>query len=150
MVLLILIFSYGLNEHLHRSRSGSSSASQLPADSLKKGWSRVAVFGLGDSSYQQYNFVAKKLHRQLEQLGARALLKREASPGDDQHVDGYKKRFVGLRRSDCSRCLTLVIRCRLTCRSLLRTLFCRRVSTFERPRRRRRSLPPRIAALSIC
>lgn len=53
----------------------------LPADSLSG--VRFAVLGLGDSSYQKFNFVAKKLHRRLEQLGGKAVL----APGlsDDQH-----------------------------------------------------------------
>ncbi|KAM6170482.1 NADPH-dependent diflavin oxidoreductase 1 isoform 2-T2 [Rhynchocyon petersi] len=42
-----------------------------------------AVLGLGDSSYTKFNFVAKKLHRRLLQLGGTALL--PACLGDDQH-----------------------------------------------------------------
>lgn len=42
-----------------------------------------AVLGLGDSSYAKFNFVAKKLHRRLLQLGANALM--PACLGDDQH-----------------------------------------------------------------
>jgi sulfite reductase alpha subunit-like flavoprotein len=38
----------------------------LPADSLT-GLS-YAVFGLGDSSYQRFNFPAKKLHKRLAQV----------------------------------------------------------------------------------
>ncbi|XP_049637934.1 NADPH-dependent diflavin oxidoreductase 1 [Suncus etruscus] len=45
-----------------------------------------AVLGLGDSSYAKFNFVAKKLHRRLLQLGANALL--PACLGDDQHELG--------------------------------------------------------------
>ncbi|KAJ2373639.1 NAPDH-dependent diflavin reductase [Coemansia sp. RSA 2611] len=48
-----------------------------------------AVFGLGDSSYQKFNFPAKRLFRRLQQLGAHALVRR--GDGDDQHylgVDG--------------------------------------------------------------
>ena len=43
---------------------------------------RYAVFGLGDSGYVDYNVVAKKLDRRLEQLGARRLLPKGL--GDDQ------------------------------------------------------------------
>jgi len=48
---------------------------------------RFAVFGLGDSSYEKYNFVAKKLHRRLEQLGGKSVV--ELGLGDDQHFSGY-------------------------------------------------------------
>jgi sulfite reductase alpha subunit-like flavoprotein len=47
------------------------------------------VFGQGDSSYQKFNFPAKKLHKRLVQLGATPLVPR--GDGDDQHylgVDG--------------------------------------------------------------
>lgn len=47
---------------------------------------KFLVVGLGDSSYQQYNFVAKKLYKRLLQLGADALL--ELGLGDDQHYLG--------------------------------------------------------------
>ncbi|KAJ3041224.1 NADPH-dependent diflavin oxidoreductase 1 [Rhizophlyctis rosea] len=47
---------------------------------------RFAVFGLGDSSYQRFNFPAKKLHKRLLQLGAQALCPR--GDGDDQHYLG--------------------------------------------------------------
>ncbi|XP_049751989.1 NADPH-dependent diflavin oxidoreductase 1 isoform X2 [Elephas maximus indicus] len=45
-----------------------------------------AVLGLGDSSYTKFNFVAKKLHRRLLQLGGCALL--PTCLGDDQHELG--------------------------------------------------------------
>ncbi|XP_014385171.1 PREDICTED: NADPH-dependent diflavin oxidoreductase 1, partial [Myotis brandtii] len=45
-----------------------------------------AVLGLGDSSYAKFNFVAKKLHRRLLQLGGAALL--PVCLGDDQHELG--------------------------------------------------------------
>ncbi|XP_021506782.1 NADPH-dependent diflavin oxidoreductase 1 isoform X2 [Meriones unguiculatus] len=45
-----------------------------------------AVLGLGDSSYAKFNFVAKKLHRRLLQLGGNALL--PPCLGDDQHELG--------------------------------------------------------------
>ncbi|CAI9110692.1 OLC1v1010760C1 [Oldenlandia corymbosa var. corymbosa] len=58
---------------------------------LSKQWLEgvdYAVFGLGDSSYQKYNFVAKKLDKRLLDLGARALVERGL--GDDQHPSGYE------------------------------------------------------------
>ncbi|XP_055255338.1 NADPH-dependent diflavin oxidoreductase 1 isoform X4 [Moschus berezovskii] len=45
-----------------------------------------AVLGLGDSSYTKFNFIAKKLHRRLLQLGGSALL--PVCLGDDQHELG--------------------------------------------------------------
>ncbi|XP_054612691.1 NADPH-dependent diflavin oxidoreductase 1 [Dunckerocampus dactyliophorus] len=42
-----------------------------------------AVLGLGDSSYPKFNFVAKKLHKRLVQLGATVLL--PVGLADDQH-----------------------------------------------------------------
>jgi sulfite reductase alpha subunit-like flavoprotein len=56
----------------------------LPIDLLEP--IDYAVFGLGDSSYPKYNFVAKKLWKRLQQLGARSLLNR--GDGDDQHYLG--------------------------------------------------------------
>ena len=46
-----------------------------------------AVIGLGDSSYEKYNFVGKKLFKRLRQLGAEMLL--DLCLGDDQHDFGY-------------------------------------------------------------
>ncbi|KAL0899605.1 hypothetical protein Bca101_083566 [Brassica carinata] len=49
---------------------------------------RFAVFGLGDSGYQKYNFVAKKLDKRLLDLGATSII--EKGLGDDQHPSGYE------------------------------------------------------------
>ncbi|KAK9700166.1 hypothetical protein RND81_08G221200 [Saponaria officinalis] len=46
------------------------------------------VFGLGDSGYQKYNFVAKKLDKRLSDLGGTPLIERGL--GDDQHPSGYE------------------------------------------------------------
>ncbi|KAG7249980.1 hypothetical protein CRUP_018065, partial [Coryphaenoides rupestris] len=53
----------------------------LPAGSLCQ--LDCAVLGLGDSSYPKFNFVAKKLHKRLQQLGASMLL--PVGLADDQH-----------------------------------------------------------------
>lgn len=53
----------------------------LPSDSLAR--VKFAVLGLGDSSYQKFNFVAKKMHRRLLQLGAESIL--PLALADDQH-----------------------------------------------------------------
>ncbi|CAI0451097.1 unnamed protein product [Linum tenue] len=58
---------------------------------LPKSWLEgvhYAVFGLGDSGYQKFNFVAKKLDRRLHDLGASAIVERGL--GDDQHPSGYE------------------------------------------------------------
>ncbi|KAF8399141.1 hypothetical protein HHK36_015006 [Tetracentron sinense] len=49
---------------------------------------QYAVFGLGDSGYQKYNFAAKKLDKRLSDLGAKAIIERGL--GDDQHPSGYE------------------------------------------------------------
>lgn len=59
--------------------------------SLSKRWLEgvhYAVFGLGDSGYQKFNFVAKKLDNRLLDLGATAVVERGL--GDDQHPSGYE------------------------------------------------------------
>uniref|UniRef100_A0A8C3X116 NADPH-dependent diflavin oxidoreductase 1 n=1 Tax=Catagonus wagneri TaxID=51154 RepID=A0A8C3X116_9CETA len=77
-----------------------------PPDNMKSFWKFIfrrnllptslchmdfAVLGLGDSSYAKFNFVAKKLHRRLLQLGASALL--PVCLGDDQHELGWPAKF---------------------------------------------------------
>lgn len=56
----------------------------LPSHSLSS--VNFGVMGLGDSSYQKFNFAAKKLHKRLLQLGAKAIL--HAALGDEQHDMG--------------------------------------------------------------
>ncbi|KAJ9564455.1 hypothetical protein OSB04_000421 [Centaurea solstitialis] len=59
--------------------------------SLSRQWlekTQYAVFGLGDSGYQKYNFVAKKLDKRLADLGGKAIMERGL--GDDQHPSGYE------------------------------------------------------------
>uniref|UniRef100_A0A8C5HE80 NADPH-dependent diflavin oxidoreductase 1 n=1 Tax=Gouania willdenowi TaxID=441366 RepID=A0A8C5HE80_GOUWI len=51
-----------------------------------------AVLGLGDSSYPKFNFVAKKLHKRLLQLGANILL--PVGLADDQHDLGLPPTFT--------------------------------------------------------
>ncbi|KAL4219174.1 NADPH-dependent diflavin oxidoreductase 1 [Mactra antiquata] len=53
----------------------------LPCDSLCD--LSHAVLGLGDSSYPKFNFVAKKLHRRLLQLGSKSII--NVGLADDQH-----------------------------------------------------------------
>jgi len=49
---------------------------------------KVAVFGLGDSGYADYNVAARRLAARLQQLGAEALV--PLGLGDDQHRLGYE------------------------------------------------------------
>ncbi|XP_071802445.1 NADPH-dependent diflavin oxidoreductase 1-like [Asterias amurensis] len=53
----------------------------LPNDSLSE--MQFAVVGLGDSSYQKFNFIAKKLYRRLLQLGGQSI--QPVGLADDQH-----------------------------------------------------------------
>lgn len=53
----------------------------LPTNSLGK--LHFGVIGLGDSSYQKFNFVAKRLHKRLIQLGANPI--QSSGNCDDQH-----------------------------------------------------------------
>lgn len=61
----------------------------LPAHSLSR--LRFAVFGLGDSTYPKFNFVAKKLHARLLDLGAAPLV--ELGLADERHVRGIDGAF---------------------------------------------------------
>ena len=45
-----------------------------------------AVFGLGDSAYERFNWTAKLLSRRLSNLGAVEIVER--GEGDDQHHFG--------------------------------------------------------------
>uniref|UniRef100_A0A182US59 NADPH-dependent diflavin oxidoreductase 1 n=1 Tax=Anopheles merus TaxID=30066 RepID=A0A182US59_ANOME len=62
----------------------------LPNDSLQQ--VHFAVLGLGDSRYPKFNYVAKKLHKRLLQLGGSALL--PVGLCDDQHDLGYGAVFL--------------------------------------------------------
>ncbi|GLB44575.1 putative component of the cytosolic iron-sulfur (Fe-S) protein assembly (CIA) machinery [Lyophyllum shimeji] len=50
-----------------------------------------AVFGLGDSAYEKFNWAAKKLSRRLASLGAHEIVDR--GEGDDQHPLGLDGAF---------------------------------------------------------
>uniref|UniRef100_A0A3Q4G9W5 NADPH-dependent diflavin oxidoreductase 1 n=1 Tax=Neolamprologus brichardi TaxID=32507 RepID=A0A3Q4G9W5_NEOBR len=76
----------------------------LPVGSLNQ--LDCVILGLGDSSYPKFNFVAKKLHKRLLQLGACVLL--PVGLADDQHDLG-------------------VFDCRLFTRLCLFCLFCDRL-----------------------
>ncbi|KAI0447056.1 riboflavin synthase domain-like protein [Xylaria telfairii] len=53
---------------------------------------KFTTFGLGDSSYFQYNWAARKLHKRLEQLGAIEFLPR--GEADERHDDGIDGTFL--------------------------------------------------------
>ena len=61
----------------------------LPNDSLQN--VEFGVIGLGDSSYEKYNFIAKKLYKRFIQLGATPLL--DLCLCDDQQSDGIEATF---------------------------------------------------------
>ncbi|KAI1755611.1 riboflavin synthase domain-like protein [Xylaria castorea] len=63
---------------------------RLPANCL--GQVNFTTFGLGDSSYFQYNWAARKLHKRLEQLGAVEFLPR--GEADERHEDGIDGTFL--------------------------------------------------------
>lgn len=52
---------------------------------------RIAVLGLGDSSYPKFNYAGKKLYRRLLQLGAKPII--ELGLADDQHLFGPETVF---------------------------------------------------------
>ncbi|KAL8687822.1 MAG: hypothetical protein Q9218_006114 [Villophora microphyllina] len=53
---------------------------------------QFTTFGLGDSSYPQFNWAAKKLHKRLLQLGAIEICQR--GEADEQHEEGQDASFV--------------------------------------------------------
>ncbi|GAA5998468.1 hypothetical protein JCM5350_000657 [Sporobolomyces pararoseus] len=61
----------------------------LPQDFLED--LQYAVFGLGDSSYPKYNWVAKKFTRRMQSLGASEIIER--GEGDDQNEFGVESTF---------------------------------------------------------
>ena len=63
--------------------------SDLPSNSLAK--MRFTVFGLGDSSYELFNAMAKKLTKRLLDLGAS--LFHDMALGDYQHDFEYQGEF---------------------------------------------------------
>ncbi|KAI1329717.1 riboflavin synthase domain-like protein [Xylariaceae sp. FL0255] len=63
---------------------------RLPPDCLSQ--VKFTTFGLGDSSYTQYNWAARKLHKRLEQLGAVEFLPR--GEADERHDDGVDGTFI--------------------------------------------------------
>lgn len=65
-----------------------------------------AVFGLGDSSYEKFNSVARKLHARLQQLGAKELI--PLGLGDDQATFGYFSAYNGWRLNLINTLLTMI------------------------------------------
>lgn len=62
----------------------------LPLDSLCA--LQYAVLGIGDSSYAQFNFVAKRLNKRLQQLGGRPII--PVGLCDEQHDLGASAVYV--------------------------------------------------------
>ncbi|KAH6659564.1 hypothetical protein BKA67DRAFT_529707 [Truncatella angustata] len=63
---------------------------RLPATIF--GGVKFTTFGLGDSSYQQYNWASRKLHKRLLQLGANEFYPR--GEADERHEDGIDGAFL--------------------------------------------------------
>ncbi|KAJ2984920.1 hypothetical protein NUW58_g5810 [Xylaria curta] len=63
---------------------------RLPPNCLRQ--VNFTTFGLGDSSYFQYNWAARKLHKRLEQLGATEFIPR--GEADERHEDGIDGTFL--------------------------------------------------------
>lgn len=62
----------------------------LPSDSLKK--VQFSVFGCGDSSYEKFNYAARKLRSRLLQLSAEE--KYPSAFGDEQHPCGVETEYL--------------------------------------------------------
>lgn len=62
----------------------------LPPNSLNT--LNFAVLGLGDSSYEKFNFVAKRLNKRLQQLGANTM--QSIGLCDDQHDLGASAVYI--------------------------------------------------------
>lgn len=62
----------------------------LPPDSLNA--LHYAVLGLGDSSYEKFNFVSKRLNKRLQQLGANTI--QAIGLCDDQHDLGASAVYI--------------------------------------------------------
>ncbi|XP_022669881.1 NADPH-dependent diflavin oxidoreductase 1-like isoform X2 [Varroa jacobsoni] len=88
-LILFFIATTGQGDHPDNMRSFFRSILNRKLQSGDFGHIEFAVCGLGDSSYQKFNFSAKKVFRRLIQLGARKLI--EPVWADEQHdlgVDG--------------------------------------------------------------
>jgi sulfite reductase alpha subunit-like flavoprotein len=66
----------------------------LVADALAS--MTFAVVGIGDASYQKFNFAAKKVHRRLAMLGGQILMR--CALADEQNAGGIEAELDGWRR----------------------------------------------------
>ncbi|KCV69092.1 hypothetical protein H696_04507 [Fonticula alba] len=80
----------------------------LPRTWLAARGTRISVLGLGDSSYKEFNFAAKKLARRLAQLGARSIDPAtdvasatclDARAGDDEQEATFDAWALGIFKS---------------------------------------------------
>lgn len=76
---------------------------ELPSNSLEN--CLFAVLGLGDSSYQKFNFVAKRLDKRVRQLGAPVLYK--LALADEQHELGLDAVVLAWMSGICLEVLNL-------------------------------------------
>ncbi|ELU06663.1 hypothetical protein CAPTEDRAFT_168710 [Capitella teleta] len=75
----------------------------LPLNSLSG--VKFSVCGLGDSSYQKFNFVAKKLHKRLIQLGGQVI--HPIGLADDMHDLGAEATLGPWLKSVCDKLLNM-------------------------------------------
>jgi NADPH-ferrihemoprotein reductase len=52
---------------------------------------RFGVFGLGNKQYEHFNAVGKKMHKNMETLGAAAICRRGDGDDDDSIDDDFEK-----------------------------------------------------------
>jgi sulfite reductase alpha subunit-like flavoprotein len=76
---------------------------ELPEDALEH--LHFSIFGLGDSSYENYNCIARALHKRFNGLGAQEFVARGL--GDDQEIGGYLKSWNLWLDSIISKCLNI-------------------------------------------
>ncbi|KAL3420401.1 NADPH-dependent diflavin oxidoreductase 1 [Phlyctema vagabunda] len=91
-VVVLLLSTTGQGEFPRNARTFWKSLlrKRLPPGCL--GHVSFTTFGLGDSSYPKYNWSARKLHKRIQQLGAREIYAR--GEGDEQHEDGIDGTFI--------------------------------------------------------
>ncbi|KAI1269113.1 riboflavin synthase domain-like protein [Xylariaceae sp. FL1019] len=84
------IFWAGQKGRKGQKRRKGLLSSSLPPSCLSQ--VKFTSFGLGDSSYTQFNWAARKLHKRLETLGAVEFLPR--GEADERHQDGIDGTFI--------------------------------------------------------
>ncbi|CAG2162563.1 unnamed protein product [Oppiella nova] len=85
-IVLLIVSTTGVGEEPNNMKNfwNFIRRRDLPNDSLCSVF--VSVIGFGDSSYERFNFVAKKLHKRVLALGAKPFM--DLVLGDEQHDCG--------------------------------------------------------------